>query len=86
MAASTIAPMAIAMPPEAHDVGAEAERLHRRERDQHADRQHDDGDERAAHMQQEDDADERDDDAFLDERPAQRLDRGVDELRAVIDR
>ena len=32
------------------------------------DRQHDDGDKRAADVQQEDDADQGDDDAFLDQR------------------
>ena len=42
----------------------------RAERHQDADRQHQDGDERAAHMQQEHDADQRDDDAFFGERVA----------------
>jgi hypothetical protein len=36
---------------EAHDVGAEAERLHRCERHQDADRKHQDRDQRTAHMQ-----------------------------------
>ena len=40
---------------EAHDVGAEAERLHGGEGHQDADRQHEDGDQRAADMQQEHD-------------------------------
>ena len=53
---------------EAHDVGAETQGLHRRESHEHADRQHDDGDQGAAHMQQEDHADQRDDDAFLGQR------------------
>ena len=39
---------------------------------------------RAARVQQEREADERDDEAFLDERRAQRVDRAVDQLRAVV--
>ena len=54
--------------------------------DQHADRQHQDGDQRAADMQQEHDADERDDDAFFGQCVLQRLDRAVNEIGAVIDR
>ena len=53
---------------EAHDVGADAEQLHGQERHQDADGQHQDGDERAAHMQQEHDAHQRDDEAFLEQR------------------
>src|SRR5260370_22154094 len=37
-------------------------------------------------MEKEDDGDERDDDALLRERPLQRLDRAVDQVRTVIDR
>ena len=59
---------------EAHDVGAEAQQLHGGEGDQDADRQHEDRHQRAAHMQQEDDADQRDDDAFLDQRVLERVD------------
>ena len=66
---------------EAHDVRADAERLHGGEGHQDADRQHDDGDERAAHMQQEHDADERNDDALFRERSLQRLDRVVNQVR-----
>ena len=46
---------------EAHDVGAQAQQPHADIGDQHAERQRDDGDQRAAGVQQEDDADERDD-------------------------
>ena len=60
--------------------------LHGRESHQDADRQHENGDQRAAHVQQKHDADQRDDGAFLDQRVLQRLDRGMDQLRAVIDR
>ena len=62
------------------------ERVHADEGDQHAERQRDDGDERAAHMQQEDEADERDDQAFLDQRALERVDGAVDQIGAVIDR
>ncbi|GJE71125.1 hypothetical protein CHKEEEPN_2669 [Methylorubrum podarium] len=71
---------------QAHDVGADSERPHAGEGHQDADRQHQDGHERAAHVQQEHDADERDDDALLDQRVAQGVDGRVDELRAVVDR
>ena len=71
---------------EAHDVGAQAQRVQQPHGDQHADRQHQDRDQRAADVQQKDDADQRDDDAFLDQRVLQRLDRAVDQIGAVIDR
>ena len=71
---------------EAHDVGAQAQQIHAEIGDQHAERQRDDGDQRAADMQQEHDADERDDEALLDERALERVDRAVDEVGAVVDR
>ena len=52
---------------EAHDVRTDAQRMHPGERDQDADRQRQDGHQRTAHMQQKDDADQRHDDAFLDQ-------------------
>ena len=55
---------------QAHDVGADAERLHRDERHQNADRQHDDRHQRRADVQQEGDAHQGDDDALLDQRCA----------------
>ena len=58
---------------QAHDVGVHAQQAHGDEGDQHADRQHDDGHQGAAHMQQEHDADQRDDDAFLEQRAYLRL-------------
>ena len=54
--------------------------------DQHAERQRDDGDERAARVQQKDDADQRDDEAFLEQRPLERVDGAVDQIGAVVDR
>ena len=71
---------------EAHDVGADAERMHAGKGHQHADRQRENGDKRAARMQQKQHADRGDDEAFLDERARERMDRAADELRAVIDR
>ncbi len=70
---------------EAHDVGRQAERVHAGVGDQHAERQRDDGDQRAAHVQQEDDADQRDDEAFLDKRGFERGDGALDEVGAVVD-
>ena len=86
MAASIMAPTAMAMPPRLMMLEPSPIDLHRREGHQDADRQHQDGDQRAAQMQQEHDADERDDDALLDQRALQRLDRPVDQLGAVVDR
>ena len=71
---------------EAHDVGAEAEQLHGAECHQDADRQHQDRHQRAADVQQEHDADQRDDDAFLEQRVLERVDGGVDQVGAVVDR
>ena len=71
---------------EAHDVGAEAQCMQQPHGDEHADRQHQDGDQRAADMQQEHDADERDDDAFFGQCVLQRLDGAVNEIGAVVDR
>jgi hypothetical protein len=54
--------------------------------DEHADRQHEDRDERAAHMQQKDDTDQGYDDAFFGQRVLERLDCAMNEIGAVIDR
>ena len=70
---------------EAHDVGAKPNGLHAGEGDEDADRKHQDGHERASQVKQEDHADQRNDDAFLDQRPLQRLDRCLDKVRAIID-
>ena len=70
---------------EAHDVGAQAQQIHAEIGDQYPDRQRDDGDQRAADMQEEYDADEGDDDALLDQRASERVDCAVDQVRAVID-
>jgi len=71
---------------ETHDVRAQAQEVHAEIGDQHPDRQRDDGNERAADMQQEHHADEGDDGALLDQRPLERVDGAVDEVGAVVDR
>jgi hypothetical protein len=58
--------------------------VHDDEGDEHADGQHDDGDERTADMQQEHGADQRDDEALLEERVRQRVDGPQDEVGAVV--
>jgi hypothetical protein len=84
MAASIMAPMAIAMPPKTHDIGAKTQQFHRAERHQYADRQHDDCHQRAAEMQQEDDADQRHHNAFLQQRVLEGFDRGVDQIGTIV--
>src|SRR5258708_1930873 len=71
---------------QAHDVRADAAHLHGGENHPDANRQHYDRDESTTHVQQDHDADERNDDAFLGERSLQRLDRIVNEIGTVIDR
>jgi hypothetical protein len=73
-------------PAKTHDVGTESQRLHRRERHQDADRKHQDRDQRTAHMQQEHDADQSNDRAFLHKGMPQIFDCPMDQGRAVIDR
>ena len=63
-----MAPMAMAMPPRLMMLEPMPSDVHGDEGHQHADRQGDDGDQRAAHMQQEHDAHQRDDEALLDQR------------------
>ncbi len=69
---------------QAHDVGGDVEHVHRDEGQQHRDRQREDGQQRAAHVQQEDEDDQGDDDRLLEQRALQRVDRAVDELGAVV--
>ena len=71
---------------EAHDVGRQPERVHAGIRNEHAERQGDDGDERTSDVQQEHHAHERDDEAFLEQRVLQRLDRSQNEVGSVVDR
>ncbi len=63
---------------EAHDVRAEAQQFHRAECHQHADRKHQNRYQCAAEVNKENDADQRDDDALLEQRVFERFDSGVD--------
>ena len=69
---------------QAHDVAGQPDPPHRQQRQQHGQRQGDDRDQGAAEVEQEDDAHEADDEAFLDQLLAQRLHRMPDQLGAVI--
>ena len=77
MTASTIAPMAMAMPPSDMMFELIPCQYMTTNDDQHRNRQNDDGDQRAAEMQEERNAHERDDDAFLDQLFLQRGDRAI---------
>ena len=70
----------------AHDVRAQAKQVHAQIGDQHAERQRDDRDQRAAYMQKKDNADECHDQAFLYQRALEGIDCAIDQVRAVIDR
>ena len=70
----------------AHDVGAQTEEIHAQVSDEDAKWQSDNRDQRTAYVQQEDDADQGDDDAFLRQRALESVDRAVDQLRAVVNR
>jgi hypothetical protein len=58
---------------------------HGDEGDEDADRQHQDGDQRAAHVQQENDAHQRDDDRFLEQGSLQGFDGAVNQFGTVVD-
>ena len=60
--------------------------IHEEIGDEDAERQRDDRDQRAADVQQENDADEGDDDTLLDQRALEGVDRAIDQVRAIIDR
>jgi hypothetical protein len=66
-AASTIAPMAMAMPPSDMMLALTALESHDEEGRQHAQRQGDDGHQRRAQVPEEHGADDRDDDELLDQ-------------------
>ncbi len=68
MAASTIGSDSDGYAAKAHDVGAQTEEIHAQISDQDAKWQSDNCNQRAAYMEQEDDADQGDDDAFLCQR------------------
>ena len=67
-----------------HDVRADSLPEHDKERNQHRDGQDKDGDQGAAKVEQERDADQRHDDAFLNELFFERFDGAVDEGAPVV--
>jgi hypothetical protein len=71
---------------EAHDVRAKPEHIHTDIRDQYAERQGNDRNERTAHVKEEHEADEGDDDALFDQRSFEGLDGAIDQIRPVINR
>src|SRR6266511_1305269 len=72
-------------PAEAHDVRAKPKHIHAEVRDQYAERQGNDRNERAADMKQEHETDEGDHHALLDQRSLEGLDGAVDQIGSVID-
>jgi hypothetical protein len=69
---------------QAHDVGVDPQQVHRQQADEHAAGNDEDGDQRAAAVQEKEDADQRDDEHFLDQRVPQRVDGALDQFRAVV--
>ncbi len=69
-----------------HDVRRQMHCRERNEGKQDRGRQHDDGDQGAAEMPEEDHANQADDDALLDELFSESVDRPQDQLGAVVDR
>ena len=71
---------------QAHDVGADAKSMDADEGHQYADWQHDDRHQRATHMQQEDDAHQRNDQRFLQQRAFKVGDGATNQFGTVIHR
>ncbi len=86
IAASIMAPMAIAMPPSDMMSAPTPTPAHRDEREQDADGQREDRHQRRPGVQQEDDADQRDDEALLEQLALEVVDRALDEVAPVVDR
>ena len=84
MAASTIAPMAMAMPPKRHDVGGEVEIIHRDEREMMAIGSVIMATSALRHMEKKNDDDGTDNKALLDQFFFQSGDRFQDKIRTVI--
>ena len=85
IALSTTTPTAMAMPPRLMMLALMPSRYMTSRLIEHAAGDDEDGDQRAAAMQQENDADEGDDDHFLDEGVAKGVDGALDEIGAVVD-
>ncbi len=86
IAASTMAPMAMAIPPRRHDVGSEVQGRHRHEGEQHGDRQRQDRDHRRADVQEKHEDDDRHHHDLLEQRVPEGLDAGADQGRAIVGR
>ena len=85
MAASVISAMARAIPARLMILELMPSKSHGDEGDQHADGEHDDRHQRAAHMHEKDGAYQRDDDDLFDKHLVQRGDGAVDQIGAVVD-
>jgi hypothetical protein len=86
ISASTVAPMAMGDAAQRHDRRRHPEQPHGDERREHREGQGDDGQQRAAEVQQKERDDRGHDDHLLGERAPQRVDGAVDERRAVVGR
>ena len=71
---------------QAHQVRVHPQQSHGNEGNQHPDRQHQDGYQSTAHVHQEDDADQRDNETFFRQGARQSIDRTVNQFRTIIDR
>ena len=71
---------------EAHDVGGDAGVIHAEERHEDGQRQRKGDDQDRSEVQQEDDVRQRDEGNLLDQRGSQRVDRLLDQVRAVVER
>ena len=69
---------------QAHDVGGQPDGAHRQQRQQHGQGERQHGDQRAAEVEEEDDADEADDEALFDQLLAQGGHRVLDQRGAVV--
>ena len=79
-----MAPMAMAIPPEAHDVGAHPQQPHHDEREENAEGEGDDGDQRGAEVEQEQRRDGGDHQGLLDQLAPEGGDRPVDQVAPVV--
>ena len=71
---------------QAHDVGAHADPAHHDERDEDAERQRGDGDQRRPEVQQEQHGDPRHDQRFLEQLALQGRNRTMDQVRPIVHR
>ena len=85
IAASIIAPIAIAMPPRLMILALIPSQRIATKAISTPTRQHQDRDQRAARVHQEYNADQRNDERFLGQRALQCVDRALDQVRAVVD-